>query len=134
MADVVVRVKLLGKDHAIRVPQPPMGIAIIEDLNAAWWPAVDVGGMRLMRAASAFIGLCTRLGNEAKADYARYQCDPILYGGHVYGWLTQQKVTQKEIVDVGCEVARVVLAHLHPRDSEVAAAENFTSPSEAPPT
>lgn len=133
MADLV-KIKLLGKEHAIRVPQPPMGIAIIEDLNAAWWPAIDVGGMRMMRASAAFIGLCTRLGAEAKADYARYQCDPIVYGGHVYGWLTQQGASQKDIVDAAVEISKVVLEHLHPRESEVSAVENFTSPRGAPVT
>ena len=132
--DEIKYISLLGRKHAIRIPKPPMGIAILNDLNSAWWPAVDEGGMQALRVACAFIGLCTRIGQEAKADYAVYNCRPIVYGGHIFGWLEGQKVSAKEMMDVAQQIVEVVLGQIAPREEEVQAAVNFTKPSGDAPT
>lgn len=120
-------IHMLGRDHAITLP----GFAEREDVAVAYSDAYPRGGVRLMRAYSAAIGLCTRVGRESGHTLGDHKYDVLAYGGAVYGYLRGQGVPAKEIVEQGLPCVSAICDALAPRESEVREKEDFTGPVEA---
>lgn len=80
------------------------------------------------RACAAIIGLCTRVGRMAKADYAAHGSDPLRYGGPVYDWLHGQGVSWDEILTATAVLADLLQEAAFPSDAEVTAATRPSSP------
>jgi hypothetical protein len=130
MAAAPIIVELLGREHAVRLPL----FAEREELVSAAVEASRRGLNAQLRVLSAAIGLGTRLGAESGADYAATRCEPLVYGGLVYGFLRERGATPVDIRTAGKIVLDAMALSLAPRESEVAAAQVFTRPSEGPST
>lgn len=114
----IQRIELLGDKHAVILPD----FAAREELAVAWGQARDRGGIALLRVLSAALGLCTRLGRQAGADYAKHRFDVLAYGGEVYGWLRSKGATPAEVRDAAMPVLVQVVRATFPTDDEVEAA------------
>lgn len=117
-----------GRKHAVIMPD----FAAREELLVAYGGARDRGGVALLRVYAAAIGLCTRLGREAGADYGAHRYDVLAYGGAVYGWLRQGGASVKLIAELGGPLIVSVSESLYPRQSEVDAAAGNSGAGEAP--
>lgn len=117
----ITKVNLLKRQHAVILP----GYAEREEIAAATWTVQRSksprAGHALLRIYAACIGLSTRLGRESGVDYGDCSCDPMVYGGRVYGWLREQGATAEEVSTAGIEILKVVLESLFPREVEVEA-------------
>lgn len=125
--DEPVKVSLLGRQHAVIMPD----FATREDLVVAFGEARNKKGVTLLRVYSAALGLCTRLGREASADYSQHRFDVLSYGGQVYGWLREQGVTPKDIAEAAIPVIVEVSNAMFPRQAEVDAAVGNSEAGEA---
>lgn len=118
MADIT-HIELYGERHAVVVPQD---YAVVEEIIVAYTGATQRGGVAAQRVYAAIVGLCTRVGRSAGADYAAHRFDVLAYGGAVYGWLRREK--KCDIPSIGRAAATVyplLLAAAFPREEEVAA-------------
>ncbi len=115
-------IELLGEKHGITLPP----FAEREELAVAWSDARGRSSSAQLRVAAATLGLCTRLGRRAGADYIACKCDVLAYGGKVYSWLREQGVSPKEVKAAGDEVIVQVSNTLAPREPEVAAQADFS--------
>lgn len=129
MSDPVF-VEVRGEKHAVIIPDD---FAMCEELCVAHLNAGEVGGVTQLRAYSAMLGLCTRLGRRAGVSYAAEGHAPLVYGGKVYGWLRKggadvtarptdpprPKATIAEIVIAGKVVYPILLIATFPREEEV---------------
>lgn len=113
-----IKVKLLG-EHAVTLPD----FAAREELLVAYGESQKRKGVALLRAYAAFLGLCTRLGRRAGADYGQHRFDALSYGGQVYGWLREQGLSTSEIAAAAVPLVEVVSEATFPRESEIAAQE-----------
>ena len=89
---------------------------LFRSLLAALGETKDGAPSRRLRAMSAIVGLCTRVGRESGADYAAHRFDALAYGGEVYGWLRAKGAKPADIATA----AMVILGPLseslsHPR-------------------
>lgn len=130
MADAPITIRLLDRDHAIRLPL----FAEREELVAAGVELNTAAAPAQLRVCAAAVGLGTRLGAEAKADYARCRCDVLVYGGQVYSWLREQGAKPVDIRSAGITVLQAMALSLAPRESEVAAAQDFSKDGAGPST
>lgn len=130
MSAALVFVKLLDQDHAVTLPP----FAEREEIAVAHTRALRGNGGTLPRASAAAIGLCTRIGRLSGVDYAACGCDPLVYGGRVYGWLREKGATLDDILIAGRVVVEQVNAALYPRKAEVDAQVGFSDPRGAGPT
>jgi len=130
MSAAALTINLLGREHAVRLPL----FAEREELVTAAVEASKRGLNTQLRILSAAIGLGSRLGAEAGADYVATRCEPLVYGGLVYGYLREKGATPSDIRTAGKTILDAVVLSLAPRESEVAAAQDFTRPSEGPST
>ncbi len=86
--DEPIKVQLLGRAHTVATPQ---SLIEQEEIYIAWREASEKPrGLRIIRAAAAVVGMCTRIGRESGVTYAEAGCDPLVYGGKVYDWLRTQ--------------------------------------------
>lgn len=108
-------VPLLGRNHYIKLPD----YSAREELMIAYGESRNKKGVALLRVYGAFLGLCTRLGKESGADFARHRFDVLSYGGEVYGWLRGQGVTMAEIAEAAIPVVLAVDEVTFPRQAEV---------------
>lgn len=119
-------IQLLGEQHAVQLPD----FATREELVLAF--AEHAGTMRRLRVYAAMVGLCTPIGKVLRLDYAKAKCDPLVYGGAVYNWLREEKKMEiGEVVRVGTELLDLLHARQYPREAEVAATTDFSSPAGA---
>lgn len=107
-------IALLGQSHAVTMPD----FATREELFLAYGETYERGGVPLLRAFAAAIGLCTRIGRLAQIDYAATKYDVLGYGGQVYSWLREKGVSQAEIRDLGLPLILQIHAGLFPRKDE----------------
>ena len=124
------QIELLGKPHAIILPS----YAEREEIYVAWGQVQTGNPMRKYRALAAAIGLCTRLGRHAEADYVALGCEPLRYGGAVYGYLRDQGATREQVVTAGMTIIELVSDALFPREAEVAAELGKSEASAEPAT
>lgn len=114
---------LLGEKHGITLPP----FAEREELAVAWSDArARSSSSSQLRVAAATLGLCTRLGRRAGADYTACKCDVLAYGGKVYSWLREQGASPKDVKLAGDEAIVQVSNTLAPREPEVAAQADFS--------
>mgnify|MGYP001766746316 CR=1 FL=1 len=104
-----------------------------EDILFKWHEAQD-DVLVTRRVSAAAVGLCTRVGKLAKADYARSRCDVLVYGGQVYTYLREQGVPLEEVLRAGFEIVSCMVNHVAPRASEVEERVGFTDPLAADST
>ena len=105
-----------------------------EDLVVAWGVVVAAGdGMALRRVAAAALGLCTPVGRQSRADFARHGCSVASYGGEVYGYMREHGAELEGVVRAGGEVVAMCADGLFPRAPEVDATADFSGAG-APPT
>lgn len=115
------------------IPVALPDFATREELAIGWHEAAKRGdGLGLRRVAAAALGLCTAIGRQSRQDYAASKCDPLAYGGGVYGWLREQKVETANIVEAGGECVRLCAEALFPRAPEVAEKADFFGDGESP--
>jgi hypothetical protein len=112
-------VLVLNRQRAILFPD----FAAREELVVAYGEALKRRGVALLRVYSAAIGLCTNATKESRADYQKHRFDVLSYGGEVYGWLREQKMSPSEISTAGVKIVEALSAVLFPRESEVKEAE-----------
>lgn len=117
----VLRVPLLGRNHAVTLP----GFAEREELIVCYGEAYNRKGVTLARAYSALVGLTTRLGKESGVDYAACRFDALDYGGKVYAWLRKQGATATQIQEAAIPIANALIDALPPRENEVADKADF---------
>lgn len=109
-------VELLGQKHAVTLPD----FATRGELNAAYYEvAPKKAGLVLYRVLAAHLGLCTRIGRKAGADYDECNCNVLTYGGKVLSYLMQQGVSHQAIIDSSRDLVTLIRANLFPRQSEV---------------
>ena len=121
------KIHLLGKDHAITLPD----FTAREELLVAYHEGNTRKGITLLRAYSAILGLCTRLGRSCGADYGKHRFDALAYGGEVYGWLRQQGATQADIAAQAIPVLTLLVEKSFPTVAEVETAKgNFEGRAE----
>lgn len=101
-----------------------------EELAVAYSECGKRGGMAVLRVLAAAIGLSTKWGSRAGADYDRCGCSPTAYGGKVYSYLRAQGVPTGEIASAGSEIIVLICENLAPRETEVAAKAGFTEAGE----
>lgn len=116
-ADGPARVELLGRAHVVTLPD----FAAREELVIAY-AEVRKRPASLLRVYSAAIGLCTRIGREAGADYAECRFDVLAFGGKVYGWLREKGVAPDAIAVAAVPLIVQVSEATFPRQGEVDAA------------
>jgi hypothetical protein len=114
MADIQT-ITLLGRSHAVTLPD----FAAAEELLAALGETKDGAPSRRLRAMSAIVGLCTRVGRESGADYAAHRFDALAYGGEVYSWLRGRKASPSEIATAALTILGPLTDSLFPREQEV---------------
>jgi hypothetical protein len=114
MADIL-NISLLGRSHAITLPD----FAAAEELLAALGETKDGAPSRRLRAMSAIVGLCTRIGRESGADYAAHRFDALAYGGEVYGWLRAKGAKPADIATAAMVILGPLSESLFPREQEV---------------
>lgn len=114
----LVKISLLGEHHAVALPN----FATREELVTKFSEVKDRKGGPVLRVCGAMLGLCTRLGSRAGADYAKHEYNVLAYGGEVYSWLRQQGVSPEEVVRAAGPVLELLARSLFPSDAEVAAA------------
>lgn len=104
-----------GKSYTYKAPR---SFAEREELVQA---LLGVNGVSsgFYRALSAMIGLCSPVGKEAKADYAKCRFDPLEYGGVVYSYLREQGAGYQEIFQAGLACKEQLEQVLYPRADEV---------------
>ena len=112
-----ITIEALGRRHHVRLPD----FAAREELAVAYSEACRRRGVTLLRACAAILGLCTRLGTEAGADYARHRFDALSYGGEMYSWLRQQGMTPADVTTQAILVLGPLTQALAPREEEVVA-------------
>lgn len=112
--DQPLKVSLLG-EHAVTLPD----FAAREELMVAYGEARNKKGVALLRVYGAVLGLCSRLGKRAEADYAASRFDVLAYGGEVYGWLRGQGVTPAQVAEAALPVIVAISEATFPRESEV---------------
>lgn len=108
----IVKIALLGKQHVVTAPP---SIIDQEEIYLAWQEVTGNprGGMRVLRAAFALVGMCTRIGRESGVTYAAAGCDPLVYGGRVYDWTAAKAaVDAKEAVTAAGVISGVLVANL----------------------
>jgi len=110
-----IHVELLGRSHAVTLPD----FAAREELVVAYSEAHGKRGVAALRVYSAALGLCTRLGKESGADYAKHRFDVLSYGGEVYGWLRKQGLDPVDIGKAGAPIIVALSEALFPRQDEV---------------
>jgi len=124
------KVKLLGAEHTFLLPP----CAEREELAVAFSDANKRGGMARLRVYSAALGLCTRVGRQSSVDYASCKCDPLVYGGRVYGWLREQGASAADVAEAAVPVLTAVMEALAPREAAIEAQEDFSGRNGAPST
>lgn len=99
-------------------------------LQRAWEAASDedrtVLAARVHRLNAAFIGLCTQLGEQAKASWTKAGCDAMLYGGKVLSHLLEVGVRRDELGHTSKGLAEWLAQHLFPRAKEVEDRASFS--------
>lgn len=111
-------VSLLDKKHAVTMPD----FSAREELVVAYGEAQSRKGVALLRVYAAALGLCTRLGAQSGANYAKSRFDVLAYGGEVYSWLRAQGLTATQIAQAAVPVVVAVTEATFPRESEVTSA------------
>lgn len=113
----IVKVTLLGKEHAITLPN----FAAREELVHAHIKSARRKGDHIYRVLGAALGLCTRLGREGYANTSMVECDYDLrdYGGRVYSYLREHGAEHEEIGLAANAVLDHVRDNLFPRKDEV---------------
>ena len=124
------KVDLLGRSHAVVMPD----FAAREELVVAYGEAMRRKGVALLRVYAAALGLCTRLGREAEADYGAHRYDVLSYGGAVYSYLRGQGVSTQDLAAAAGPVVVAVLSATFPRAAEVEAAAGNSEGSAATST
>lgn len=119
----------VGNTHAIVLPN----FADREEVVAAWARARDDGGVRLLRAYAAALGLGTRIGRHSGARLAP-DYDASRYGGDVYSYLVGAGIDRADIARAGEAVVLAMGAHLAPRKTEVEDAAGPLGETGAPST
>ena len=119
----------VGPSHAVILPN----FAARDDCATAWSPAIDAGGVRLLRVQAAAIALGTRIQRHAPAKYGP-DYDLMRYGGDVYSWLIGLGVSRMAIAEAGNQILPLMVEHLSPREPEVAEAAGPLGASGAPLT
>ena len=114
MADLPT-VSLLGRVHVVSMPD----LAACEELLAAIGETRGRTGSARLRAFAACLGLCTRLGREAGADYAALRFDPLAYGGAVYSYLRTQGADHASIATAAVALLAPLGDAAFPRKTEV---------------
>lgn len=122
---VPTTITLMGRDWPVTLPD----YAIREELVLCWGEHAEKGGMGLLRAYAALLGMCTPIGRVSGANYAVAKCVPLVYGGPVYGYLMEHGATKKAIVEAALPLATSLAEVLFPREADVAAQVDFTSPA-----
>lgn len=102
-----VTVELLGRKHAVRVPDFATCEAILVEYNAC------VGHNRPMQLAwlcAAVLGVTTRIGGESGADLAAFRYDLLAYGQKVYAYIRNKdrKVTGNVLYQSVTPILRMV--------------------------
>ena len=110
-------VSLQGRNHAVTLPD----FAAREELVVAYGEARNKRGGSLLRVYAAFLGLCTRLGREAGADYGECRYDALAFGGKVYSYLREKGVTPAQLSEAAIPVVVHVAEATFPRAEEVEA-------------
>ena len=124
--------RLLGNVSPRPLPAPD-AFAVAEEWAAAYYASLDVGGHPMIRAMSAALGLCTRIGKQSGAAYNPSSAFAVLdYGAAIYSWLRVQGVSTEAILVAAQPCAEAILASLAPRESEVKERANFTAPLAVP--
>lgn len=118
MAEQPLKVALLGRDHTVTLPD----FAAREELLIAYGENRHRKGVAVLRVYSAMLGLCTRLGRESGADYARHRFDVLAYGGEVYGWIRQRGGSPADLATAAAPLLAALSENLFPSDAEVAGA------------
>jgi hypothetical protein len=80
---------------------------------------------QLGRLFAGLVGV-TIQNHPSCPKYSLSDCDLMAYGGRVQEWLASQKVNPIQVLQVGTELFQMMTEHIA-TDSEVEAAENFTS-------
>lgn len=128
------RVTLLGEQHAVVLPD----FATREEIAVAYVDAQKAPPNVQLRALSAAIGLCTRIGRRAGADYAAHNFRVLAYGGEVYSHLRTAGATPAQIAEAATAIMRLVTDGLWPRRAEVQAelgnSGGGAGPGTAPPS
>lgn len=119
----VVEVTILGRVHALRLPDHATRQELVEALAS---PA-------LLRVCAAYVGLCTRVGQEAAAEvrglsYVACGCSVLEYGGRLYGYLVERGVSIEEIDAAGAVLIRAVTLSRLPVEAAKAKA-GFSGPA-----
>ena len=125
--DEPVKVDLLGRSHTLTMPD----YSTREELIVAYGDCRNRGGVALLRAYSAALGLCTRLGREAEADYAKHRFDVLSYGGEMYSWLRGKGLQPKDIAQAAVPIIVAVSQATFPRQGEVEDAAKNSEAGEA---
>lgn len=129
-----VRVTLLGEQHALVLPD----FATREEIATAYVDARNAPANVQLRALSAAVGLCTRIGRHAGADYAAHGFRVLSYGGEVYSYLRSNGATPAQIAEAAATIVRAISDGLWPRRQEVQAelgnSEGGAAPGTAPPS
>jgi hypothetical protein len=108
-------VDLLGKKHAVVLPD----YAAREEVMVAYGESRNKKGVALMRVYSAALGLSTRLGRMAGADYAACRFDVLAYGGAVYSYLREQGVTMEQLSSAAIPLVIQISEATFPRKEEI---------------
>lgn len=130
MAPPVASIDLLGRSHAVILPS----LADREDLAQAYLAVKDRKGVAKLRVYCAALGLCTRIGREAKADFGKAECNVHVYGGEVYSWLREQGLSPQDISGPGFQVLLEVMNALAPREEEIKERRDFSKAGGEPTT
>ena len=120
-------VNIVGREWPVKLP-PQFTVA--EELVRSYGESVDDNG-QFLRACGAILGIATKIGNEAGADYVKAGFRPLAYGGAVYGWLREKGATPKEIAELAAPLYARMRDRCFPRESEVSAQAGFTEPAPA---
>jgi hypothetical protein len=108
-------IKLLDRTLPVSFP----GFAAREEIMVGYGEVSKRGGVALLRVYAAALGLCTRLGKEAGADYAACKYDLLTYGGTVYGYLRENGVSPKDIATAAVPIILAISEATFPRQQEV---------------
>ena len=125
-----IKVNVLGRSHAVVLPD----YAAREELVVAYGEAMRRKGVALLRVYAAAVGLCTRIGREAEADYAAHRFDVLAYGGAVYTHLRGAGLAAADLAAAAGPILVAVMEATFPRAVEVEAVAGNSGGSAATPT
>lgn len=101
----------------------------------AVWQAADEGHnqalvARTHRLNAAFLGLCTQMGDQARANWSKCNCNAMDYGGKVLSWLLEQGATRAEAAEAAKVLPGWLKQYMFPRAAEVQEKQDFSEAGE----